>query len=165
MLTIKQCIYQNKSHFVAFLAQLLRPFTLLNPFPMQSKTSTVGNPRIYTNYLSSSSFFKIFLFVLSCYFVNALEGCNNLYSNVEKKAALKGDSTKKDSAIVAAVPLVLDTALYNEKMVRIVNGDSSGRWPVKTAYPEAGAILPFKRIVAYYGNLYSKKMGVLGEYP
>ncbi len=37
-------------------------------------------------------------------------------------------------------------------------------WPVKTVYPEAGAILPFNRIVAYYGNLYSKNMGVLGEY-
>ena len=31
--------------------------------------------------------------------------------------------------------------------------------------PLDGAILPFKRIVAYYGNLYSKRMGVLGEYP
>jgi hypothetical protein len=38
-------------------------------------------------------------------------------------------------------------------------------WPVKTAYPNAGALLPFNRIVAYYGNLYSTKMGVLGEYP
>ena len=38
-------------------------------------------------------------------------------------------------------------------------------WPVKTVYPNGGAILPFKRIVAYYGNLYSTKMGVLGEYP
>ncbi len=38
-------------------------------------------------------------------------------------------------------------------------------WPVKTVYPKAGAILPFKRIVAYYGNLYSSKMGVLGQYP
>jgi len=38
-------------------------------------------------------------------------------------------------------------------------------WPVHTVYPNAGAILPFNRIVAYYGNLYSKKMGVLGEYP
>lgn len=38
-------------------------------------------------------------------------------------------------------------------------------WPVKTAYPNAGALLPFNRIVAYYGNLYSKNMGVLGEYP
>jgi hypothetical protein len=38
-------------------------------------------------------------------------------------------------------------------------------WPVKTVYPNDGAILPFNRIVAYYGNLYSKKMGVLGQYP
>ena len=38
-------------------------------------------------------------------------------------------------------------------------------WPVKTVYPNAGAILPFNRIVAYYGNLLSTKMGVLGEYP
>ncbi len=38
-------------------------------------------------------------------------------------------------------------------------------WPVSTAYPEVGAILPFKRIVAYYGNFYSKGMGILGEYP
>lgn len=38
-------------------------------------------------------------------------------------------------------------------------------WPAKnTVYPKVGAILPFKRIVAYYGNLYSKKMGALGEY-
>lgn len=37
-------------------------------------------------------------------------------------------------------------------------------WPVKTVYPNAGAILPFHRIIAYYGNLYSTKMGVLGEY-
>ena len=38
-------------------------------------------------------------------------------------------------------------------------------WPVNAVYPNAGAILPFKRVVAYYGNLYSKKMGALGEYP
>lgn len=38
------------------------------------------------------------------------------------------------------------------------------KWPKKTVYPNFGALLPFNRIVAYYGNLYSKKMGVLGEY-
>lgn len=38
-------------------------------------------------------------------------------------------------------------------------------WPVKTVYPNDGALLPFNRIIAYYGNLYSTKMGVLGEYP
>lgn len=39
-------------------------------------------------------------------------------------------------------------------------------YPVPDApYPKVGAILPFQRIVAYYGNFYSTKMGALGEYP
>ena len=38
-----------------------------------------------------------------------------------------------------------------------------GLWPKDSTAP--GAILPFKRIVAFYGNPLSKKMGVLGEYP
>jgi hypothetical protein len=38
-------------------------------------------------------------------------------------------------------------------------------WPVKMPDPLPGAILPNKRIVAFYGNPLSKKMGVLGEYP
>ncbi|HVU75312.1 MAG TPA: hypothetical protein VHD38_00530 [Candidatus Paceibacterota bacterium] len=38
-------------------------------------------------------------------------------------------------------------------------------WPVRAPYPLPGALLPFNRIVAYYGNFYSKGMGVLGEYP
>jgi len=38
-------------------------------------------------------------------------------------------------------------------------------WPVKTDAPRPGAILPDKRIVAYYGNPLSKRMGILGELP
>lgn len=39
-------------------------------------------------------------------------------------------------------------------------------WPVTDApYPLPGALLPFHRILAYYGNFYSKGMGALGEYP
>jgi hypothetical protein len=44
-------------------------------------------------------------------------------------------------------------------------GAKPSLWPAPAAYPNPGAILPFKRIIAFYGNLYSKKMGVLGEYP
>lgn len=80
------------------------------------------------------------------------------------------DSTapKKDSdsnVILSPTALSLDTALYNARMQWMVNGDSSGKWPVKAEYPKAGAILPIKRILAFYGNLYSKKMGILGELP
>ena len=39
-------------------------------------------------------------------------------------------------------------------------------WPVSgLPYPDAGAVLPFARIVAYYGNFYSTQMGILGEFP
>jgi hypothetical protein len=38
-------------------------------------------------------------------------------------------------------------------------------WPVRAAYPQSEALLPFNRIVAYYGNFFSKGMGVLGQYP
>jgi len=38
-------------------------------------------------------------------------------------------------------------------------------WPVNGPAPLPGSILPNKRIVAYYGNPLSKKMGALGEFP
>src|SRR4029079_4522691 len=79
-------------------------------------------------------------------------------------AATKETKEVKETVETKA-PTTLDTALYNRKLAELSNGDSSARWPVKTGYPNAGAILPFKRIVAYYGNLYSKNMGILGEYP
>ncbi len=80
---------------------------------------------------------------------------------------------------ISVVPL-FDTALYDRKMLVIANYKVStstatstpsatttkpNLWPVKTVYPNVGAILPSKRIIAYYGNLYSKKMGALGQYP
>ena len=76
---------------------------------------------------------------------------------------------------------VLDTALYDAKMESIVHiisdattsprrFSSSTRststkrlWPVDAAYPNYGALLPQHRIVAFYGNFYSTKMGILGE--
>ena len=75
------------------------------------------------------------------------------------------DSTQK-SAANAAPQKTIDTAEYNRKMLYLSNGDTTGKWPVKNApYPLPGAIMPFNRIVAYYGNLYSKRMGALGEFP
>jgi hypothetical protein len=38
-------------------------------------------------------------------------------------------------------------------------------WPVNSPAPLPGALLPHKRIVAYYGNPNSRRMGALGEYP
>jgi len=73
------------------------------------------------------------------------------------------DSTKKPADTVQSA--MLDTIAYNNLMLQLSNGDSTGKWPVKAAYPLPGALLPFNRIVAFYGNLYSTKMGILGELP
>jgi hypothetical protein len=70
----------------------------------------------------------------------------------------------------------LDRADYDARLLALAHVSSTTlaaltasstphAWPVKTVYPDAGALLPFKRIVAYYGNFYSAQMGVLGEYP
>jgi hypothetical protein len=50
-------------------------------------------------------------------------------------------------------------------MDKMANGDTTGKWKFSGLYPKAGAILPFKRVIAYYGNFYSTKMGILGELP
>jgi hypothetical protein len=63
--------------------------------------------------------------------------------------SVPGRSKKDSLALVAAIRA----------------GMKDTRWPVSTTTPLPGSILPMKRIVAYYGNPLSKKMGVLGEYP
>ena len=72
---------------------------------------------------------------------------------------------KNGSASAVTASVTIDSAEYQQKLARITNGDSSGKWPVKSPFPMNGAILPFKRVIAYYGNLYSKQMGILGELP
>jgi len=75
-------------------------------------------------------------------------------------------TTKTDTVINPVTYPPLNKKLYDSLMKKMAHGDTTGRWPVKNApYPLPGAILPFKRVVAYYGNLYSKKMGILGELP
>ncbi|MSU44773.1 hypothetical protein EXS45_01145 [Candidatus Nomurabacteria bacterium] len=88
---------------------------------------------------------------------------------------LKSNDIIWDKKITVSVFLPLDTVAYDKKLNELANNPtpeafeskpaSLNLWPVKTVYPNTGAILPFNRIIAYYGNLYSTKMGVLGEYP
>ena len=114
-------------------------------------------------------------------------GQNTLVTDVKK-------DIQKIVAPAASVLPPLDKVAYDAKMVKVANnppppGPTTKKvkdpktgvittvtvpakpapiniWPVANLpYPNAGAILPFHRIVAYYGNLYSKGMGVLGQYP
>lgn len=86
------------------------------------------------------------------------------------QASVKGTATVSEEKATEgekkiSLPGLSEKELYDSKIAHIVNGDSSGRWPVKDEYPLPGAIFPFKRIVSFYGNLYSKNMGILGELP
>ena len=132
---------------------------------MELLPRTTGKPRLFKTYVILSATIVLAL-VLGLYFFRAYGSGNIFNRNSNSFAAGGGDSLKiKDSLAVSLEPPVLDTLKYDQLLQFLNNGDTSGRWPVKIQYPLAGAILPFNRIVAYYGNLYSKKMGVLGEYP
>ncbi len=119
-----------------------------------------------------------FLVLIVIYFKVSDSGRDKIFS-VENITQVK--SAEKQA--VAETPK-LDMASYDKKLNEIANNLTNAsatspsplsspiqgeewkkEWPVKTVYPNAGALLPFNRIVAYYGNLYSKNMGVLGEYP
>lgn len=97
------------------------------------------------------------------FFISLFTSCTEVKSSEENKAAAVANQSapvKNDTVIK-----VLDTAAYNRIMNALANNDTTGKWPVKAPYPLPGAILPFNRIVAFYGNLYSKRMGILGELP
>ena len=80
-----------------------------------------------------------------------------------KKAGTSGVAVAEEEEVSTRTPV--DTAKYNDLVKKNANGDTTGKWPVKNQpIPLDGAILPFKRVVCFYGNLYSKKMGALGEY-
>lgn len=94
--------------------------------------------------------------------------CAGSFKNVKSQESIS-ENGKKDT--IKTIPTqqkkvpIIDTIDYNKRMLALSNNDTSGKWPVKTPYPLPGAILPYNRIVAYYGNLYSKRMGILGELP
>jgi hypothetical protein len=112
------------------------------------------------NILSASISFLVIAFFVST-FIPSTQSFG--YEDGNKKI------TEKIVDKIAPAPK-LDLEAYNKKVLSLVNDHSTSTttvsiWPPKTPPPLYGAILPFKRVVAYYGNLYSKQMGVLGEYP
>jgi hypothetical protein len=124
----------------------------------------------HVNTFSISDLFmkNTFLSVLAASAALFMAGCANnaatLTNNGDSTELVASETTTTASAAPAGTPK-LDTANYNRLMQHMSNGDTTGRWPVKHDYPLPGAILPFNRIVAYYGNLYSTRMGALGEFP
>jgi len=99
---------------------------------------------------------------------------------ISKTFSWQYDSQNETAAVEASVapaplppppPPELNKELYDKRMIALANYASTTStttkriWPAKNPYPNYGALLPFNRIIAFYGNYYAKGMGVLGEYP
>jgi hypothetical protein len=85
------------------------------------------------------------------------------------------DSVRADSAAraaeAAAPPITVPSVPGRSRkdslalVAAVRAGMRDTKWPVKGPALLPGSILPSKRIVAYYGNPLSKRMGILGEIP
>ena len=94
-----------------------------------------------------------------------LLNCSNSELNKHKQISLSPSNDTIPILTSTRDSQQFDTALYNAGLLHLVHNEPSNKWPVKTVYPLKGAILPFKRVITYYGNFYSANMGILGELP
>jgi hypothetical protein len=123
---------------------------------------------------------------LAGYVIAAPQDTPPRQSGVPRDTTAKDSSRAKDSAravdtMTTKDSTVTDSAKAAPVTVRMAPGrakrDSLGLvyairyankhpgWPVKGPAPSDGAILPAKRVIAFYGNPLSKRMGILGEIP
>jgi hypothetical protein len=80
-------------------------------------------------------------------------------------ATRRGEIDSAIALMLATQPKSRTTADSISLVASIRAGLKNRAWPVRTLAPLAGSILPAKRIVAFYGNPLSKRMGILGEIP
>ena len=83
-----------------------------------------------------------------------------------QKAVPRSDSARRKAGGALKAPHKKPVPRPNPDSVALAKQDSilNSYWPVKGPEPLPGSLLPAKRIVAYYGNPLSTRMGVLGEY-
>ena len=118
-------------------------------------------------------FFRAGAFLAACGFAALAFILLKDFSTVTVQRAKDGVNAIASEVIETPKP-VLDKEAYDLKLRQLAHleergttttSTAQGAWPVTDApYPLPGAILPFNRILAYYGNFYSKGMGVLGEF-
>jgi hypothetical protein len=78
-------------------------------------------------------------------------------------ATARSDTGRADSGrAVVGTPAAMVKPV--KRIFNLPPGDSA-LWPVRGPEPLPGAIIPEYRIVAFYGNPLSKRMGILGELP
>ncbi len=80
------------------------------------------------------------------------DGASDSAGSSASGGELPADSARKPRRLRGYRPMVLTPA-------------DSARWPVPGPAPLPGSLLPEHRIVAYYGNTRSSRMGILGQLP
>jgi hypothetical protein len=84
---------------------------------------------------------------------------DSLRGPVRRDTLRRGADTLPDSELTRG-----KGALRRKFIARLKASELAG-WPVKGPAPRPGSLLPGHRIVAYYGNPLSKRMGILGALP
>lgn len=80
-------------------------------------------------------------------------------------AKSKGDTAKRDSTRRAAPTGMLGRNAGDRHLAfKGMGSDLDSLWPPKMPAPLPGAILPTRRVIAFYGNPLSRRMGILGEF-
>jgi hypothetical protein len=90
------------------------------------------------------------------------KGVENVNNKLEELAE---DNVLQKIVNQVFLPEHLDTADFEKRIKALAHDSIPKPWQVFSVYPEKGALLPFFRIVAMYGNFYSKNMGILGRIP
>jgi hypothetical protein len=101
---------------------------------------------------------------------------DSVKADTGKVDSLKADSSTADSAKASSATPQLTKAASSpkttakptavakpKKSLFNISPRDSALWPVKAPEPLPGSLIPEHRIVAYYGNPLSKRMGILGE--
>jgi hypothetical protein len=101
----------------------------------------------------------------SLVFLLMFVSCNFLAGNNQISPRQVGKERKVLITDTIGYPPSNSAGQYKQQIQYLVHNKPTEKWPVKTGIPLPGSILPYKRIVAYYGNLYSSRMGILGELP
>ena len=88
------------------------------------------------------------------------------FADYDKRMLALAHRTSSSTIATTTTKISVKTATGTIMVTKVATTTKTDLWPAKpNVYPNAGALLPFNRIVAYYGNFYSKGMGVLGQYP
>src|SRR5690606_25161892 len=100
------------------------------------------------------SFFGI-LAISGAFFISCNQSTGNEstdYEIIDSTSNIEEIIVKEETSLYPAI----DSVEFRELNKVLANGDTTGKWPaVGVPIPLPGAILPYKRIIAYYGNIYS----------